>query len=526
MLNPSGKYLMYLRKSRKDREAELLGAGETLSHHKQILTELAKNAGIQISAIYKEIVSGETIASRPEMQRLLSEVDEGLWDGVLVMEVERLARGDTVDQGLVAQSFKYSNTLIITPSKIYDPNNEFDEEYFEFGLFMSRREYKTITRRINNGRIASVKEGKYISPVAPYGYNRIKIQNGKGYTLSPDPDRAPVVKMIYDLYTNGKDGEEYGSRKIAIYLDSLGIRPMVNDHWSPATIRDMLKNEAYTGKAVWQKRKEIKSIRDGVVAKSRPTASEYICAPGLHPAIIDQEVFDKAQRIMKSHTRTTATAGLPLKNPLAGLVYCEKCGALMTRLGENKKNKYATLKCPNIHCDNVSSPIFLIEEKMLEFIREWLDTYSVEVDRGSADQGSAQIDMLHSSIEELTKELGKVKDRLNRTYEFLESGIYTPEVFKERHAVIKKEEEQISGKISRLQERLAREERRQREISLLIPRSYALIDLYQHESSAFEKNQILKQLVEKATYIKTERNTRGKLITYNFTLHVWPKLPE
>ncbi len=49
-----------------------------------------------------------------------------------------------IDQGIVSQAFKYSGTRIITPTKTYDPNNEFDEEYFEFGLFMSRREYQTI----------------------------------------------------------------------------------------------------------------------------------------------------------------------------------------------------------------------------------------------------------------------------------------------------------------------------------------------------------------------------------------------
>ena len=41
--------------------------------------------------------------------------------------------GNTRDQGIVAEAFKYSDTKIITPSKTYDPNNEFDEEYFEFG---------------------------------------------------------------------------------------------------------------------------------------------------------------------------------------------------------------------------------------------------------------------------------------------------------------------------------------------------------------------------------------------------------
>ena len=194
------QYVIYLRKSRADIEAEAHGEGETLLRHEKALLDLAKRQKLNVTEIYREVVSGETISARPMMQKLLEEVEQGIWTGVLVMEIERLARGDTIDQGIVAQAFKYTGTKIITPMKVYDPSNEFDEEYFEFGLFMSRREYKTINRRIQRGRIASVKEGKYISSVAPYGYDRIKIKNDKGYTLKSNPDQAAVVKMIYDLY--------------------------------------------------------------------------------------------------------------------------------------------------------------------------------------------------------------------------------------------------------------------------------------------------------------------------------------
>ena len=168
-------YVIYLRKSRADLEAEAHGEGETLSRHKTALLALAKRLNLTVSEIYQEVVSGETIAARPMMQQLLQEVSEGKWTGVIVMEVERLARGDTMDQGLVSQTFKYSGTKIITPLKIYDPANEFDEEYFEFGLFMSRREYVTTNRRLQRGRQASAREGKFVGSVAPFGYKLIKI---------------------------------------------------------------------------------------------------------------------------------------------------------------------------------------------------------------------------------------------------------------------------------------------------------------------------------------------------------------
>lgn len=104
-------------------EAEQHGEGETLARHEHTLLSLARQKNLIIGNIYREVVSGETIAARPVMQRLLREVEQSLWDGVLVMEVERLARGDTIDQGTVQRAFQYSNTLIVTPSKTYDPGN-------------------------------------------------------------------------------------------------------------------------------------------------------------------------------------------------------------------------------------------------------------------------------------------------------------------------------------------------------------------------------------------------------------------
>lgn len=132
-------YAIYLRKSRADIEAEARGEGETLARHRSQLLELARRQNLNITQIYEEIVSGESIAARPQMQQLLSAVNEGIFEGVLVMEIERLARGDTMDQGIVSQAFKFSGTKIITPTKTYDPANEFDEEYFEFNLFMRDR---------------------------------------------------------------------------------------------------------------------------------------------------------------------------------------------------------------------------------------------------------------------------------------------------------------------------------------------------------------------------------------------------
>ena len=189
----SGIVAMYLRKSQKDMELESYGEMETLAKHEQLLTELAKKQGLRVAKVYKEIVSGESIDDRPQMQALLNDIYQNKYDGVLVAEVERLARGATLDQGKVANAFKYTNTKIITPIKTYDPNNEYDEEYFEFSLFMSRKEFKTINRRMQQGKMLSVKNGNYLGVHAPLGYDIVK--KGRERTLVPN-DTAEIVKLI------------------------------------------------------------------------------------------------------------------------------------------------------------------------------------------------------------------------------------------------------------------------------------------------------------------------------------------
>ena len=76
-------YAIYLRKSRADLEAEAMGQGETLARHRAALREYAQSHGMEIGAVYEEIVSGESIDARPKMKQLLREVEQGRWAGVL-----------------------------------------------------------------------------------------------------------------------------------------------------------------------------------------------------------------------------------------------------------------------------------------------------------------------------------------------------------------------------------------------------------------------------------------------------------
>ena len=293
----NGQYSLYLRKSRADLEAEERGEGETLARHEKMLIELARRYGFSIGKIYREIVSGESIEARPVVQELLKDVESGRWKGVLVVEVERLARGDTMDQGRVAKSFKFSNTKIITPIKIYDPNDEFDEEYFEFGLFMSRREYKTINRRLQRGRVSSVKEGKYVGSVAPFGYDRVKLVKDKGYTLAKN-DEAPVVEKMFQLYAYN----EIAINEVVRRLNLAGYKPRKAKEWTISAVKDILSNPIYIGKIRWDSRKTVKEYRNGKIVNTRPRNENYTLCDGLHEPIIDMETWNIVQEKRSKHT--------------------------------------------------------------------------------------------------------------------------------------------------------------------------------------------------------------------------------
>ena len=124
------KMIIYLRKSRTDNQFE--SVNEVLQRHEKILHDFCMRAfGEPITNIYKEVVSGETINERPMMMKLLEDVEKGDIDAVIVIEPQRLTRGSFGDIDRIVNTFKYTNTKVITPTKTYDLNNKFDRKYFE-----------------------------------------------------------------------------------------------------------------------------------------------------------------------------------------------------------------------------------------------------------------------------------------------------------------------------------------------------------------------------------------------------------
>lgn len=508
----AGQYCLYLRKSRADLEMEARGEMETLARHEKILLDLAKRLNLNIGAIYKEIVSGDSIASRPVAQKVLDEVEDGKWAGVLVVEVERLARGDTIDQGIIAKTFKRNNTKIVTPLKIYDPSNEYDEEYFEFSLFMSRREYKTINRRIQRGRVASAKEGRYLGSVAPYGYDRVKIEGDKGYTLQPNAETG-VVQSIYRWYLAGD-----GCSAIARHLDQMHIKPRRGDKWSKASILDILRNPIYIGKIRWSYWVKNPNAAPGV--DSRVKNDSYVLVDGLHPAIISEDDFRRAQELIRQNRKKPLRPDQSLKNPLSGLGICGKCGSKLTRLGPNAHCPYGTIRCSNRYCDNVAAPLDLVEREVIDQLGTALSSYTVDLTPPPAEA----VDLAAAALRDIRAEQDKIKKQVVNCYDLLEQGIYTTDIFLQRQSVLQERDAELTAAAEKI-EREQSAATAAADQARAIPEMMSLLGGYWGLSDAADRNALLKIMMEHFEYIKTAPNRRGQRDNRNFTVTVFPRLP-
>lgn len=489
-------YAMYLRKSRKDLEAEARGEGETLARHEAALNELASRYNLEISKTYREIESGETIAERPEMQKLLAGVQQGKWEGVFVHEVERLARGDSIDQGIVSQTFSATGTKIYTPGKIYDPTNEFDEEYFEFGLFMSRREYKTIRRRMLAGRIASVKEGKYMGKNDPFGYRRVKLENEKGWSLEIVPEQAEVVRQIYQWTIAGA-----GANTIAKRLHAMGLKTRVGAQWSPASVRQLLMNEIYCGYVTWGHKTSKKVVDGNTVTRKRTRTDDYIKIKGRHDPIVSEEIWEAAQRAARSRPAIKVRGDRQMRNPYQGMIYCAKCGhALQLATHKRGGHTYYSLFCPWHTCDNVSSQMEAIDDAVIASLRAWVVGYETEA--AAMETQQAQCAEIEFSLNALQREMQKVSEQLERAFEFVETGIYTPAQFADRQRVLTQKQTGLRAEIDAAEAGL---QTLQMQLDLrdqILPRVEYVIDALQSAKTAQEKHDLIQTIISRITYQK------------------------
>ena len=498
----SNKVKKYGRKSRTD--DPLLTIEEVLEKHNKIMDEYAEKyivgGPIPEENCYMEVASGESLKERPEITRLLKDVEDPEVQAILVVEVQRLSRGDLEDAGRLIRILRYTNTYVITPMKTYDLRDEYDRDAFERELKRGN-EYLEYYKKIQaRGKLASVKDGNFIANKPPYGYDRDVINDGKKTcpTLKINEEEAAVVRMVFDWYCN----EGVGANTICRRLEKLGIKTRTGKKiWKSVVIYQMLENVHYIGCVRWNLHKTVRVIENQEVIKKRPKAKaeEYLVFEGKHEAIISKEQFELAARIRGSKPRTNTD--LTLKNPLSGLMFCKRCGAQITQNSYRKHGvEFAPPKyrCTNqVHCKNGAAPVEEVMRYIYKVLEECIEDFEMRIDEDIDDSAKLHQDL----IKQLKTKLEKLELKELAQWE----SLHDPDPAKRMpNEIFQKLNEKLLEEKEELKQALCTAEK-----TMPVPIDYkdqtlrfkdALRMLKDPDVSAEIKNRYLKDIIERIEY--------------------------
>lgn len=433
-----GIWLMYLRKSRQDDPSQTVE--EVLAKHEIQLQEHAvRELGGRIAEenIYREVISGESIEDREEIKKVLERIEDPAVIGVMVIEPQRLSRGDLEDCGYLINVFRFTHTQVCTPIMIYDLENKMDRKFFQDELLRGR-DYLEYTKEILlRGRLAAIKRGCYISAIPPLGYDRIKI--GRDHTLVPNGD-ADLVRTIFDWYAK----EGLTPTTISKRLRESGVTTSsIIKKWSLTAIREILSDVHYIGKVSYNKTKKTPVLENGKIVYKVLTQpqDEVLIAEGKHPAIIDLETWEAAQRRIANnrpiYNRT-------LINPLSGILRCSRCGLT---LHPNSSKRFVC-----------GPPTCFMSVKQSDLISTTINTLEFsELPRledlaRNGDGGEAK--HLQHLVTKLERQLQEYKSQENTQFELLETGKYSMDIFVHRHSILKEKIDLCQKQIRETKEKI------------------------------------------------------------------------
>ena len=486
----------YLRKSRSD--DPLLTVEEVLSKHEAMLDEWAeKHLGgvVPEENKYREVVSGETIAERPEINRVLRLIESPKYKAVAVVEPQRLTRGDLEDIGRLMKLLKHTSTLIVTPQRIYDLHDEYDWDAFERELKRGN-DYLEYTKKIlNRGRLLSVSQGNFVGNTAPYGYDKTFVTEGKRKCpiLVPNPKEADVVRMMFDLYVN----KNMGCWNICKKFDEMGIKPPKGEHWSANAMTKMLENIHYIGKVKWNHRKTLTIVEDGEFKKTRPVAKdgEYLIYDGKHEAIIPEELFNAAQA--KKGRNTRQKPNTKIRNPFAGLLYC-KCGRAMSLRTYTSHDAAPRLLCDGqTHCKTGSCLYSEIEDRVCAILRECINDFEIRLKNNEGDSVKLHARLI-KNLEAKQKELEEKELAQWEAQSDPDPAKRMPQhIFQQLNEKLLREKEEVRQALCKAYESMPQPVDYK---EMIIKFTAALNALPDPETDAETKNKLLKDCIDRIEY--------------------------
>lgn len=317
------------------------GGSVSIETQKILLEQYCKDHKITDYKFYCDDGCSGTNFDRPSFKKMLSDIDEGKINLVIVKDLSRFGR-NYVEAGMYVQRFTDSNIRFIAADDNYDSLVNSDDLLFPIKNVVNEMYARDVSKKTKAAKKAKARDGQFIGSKAPFGY---KIDPNDRHHLIVDEPAAQVVKRIFRLASEG-----VGYNKMAkIFREEKVLTPIAyfnlnnpdyfkSDYWRKefdwhvTSIRAILNNEVYLGKLVYgkQRNKSMKSKE-----KVRNPKEDWIVVENCHDPIITQELWDTVHKILNAKHRPAKAGEVQM---FAGLLYCSDCGHCLTYSQKQRKD--------------------------------------------------------------------------------------------------------------------------------------------------------------------------------------------
>ena len=268
-----------------------------------------------------EGVSGTLFVDRPSIQLLLKKAKAKEINMVVFKSISRLAR-DLKDSLEIREVFLAHHVRIISVEEGYDSIKAGKNDMaFELWSLFSAQYSRTLSSSITAGLAVKVRRGEHIGKI-PYGYNR------EEQKLVIDEEEAQVVKMMYKWYCEG-----LGYKKITNELNRLGIKSKTKKNWQMTSVQRILQSAIYKGTFILNQYTSVKV--GGKKKQIRNPKEKWFVFPNHHPKIVEEEIWNQANRKKNKTNKTKITAWNEFRN----LAKCAVCGSNMVIVQSHLKKK-------------------------------------------------------------------------------------------------------------------------------------------------------------------------------------------
>lgn len=455
---------------------------------KRLLLDYAKANDILISNEYIFIengISGRKADKRPEFQKMiaLAKSKPAPFDTILVWKFSRFARNQ--EESIVYKSLlrKQCGIDVISVSEpiIDGPFGSLIERIIEW---MDEYYSTRLSGEVFRGMTEKAMRGGYQAR-PPLGYKIVE----KGNPPVVVEEEAKIVRIIFHKYVE----ENCSFFDIARCLNSLGYKTSRNKPFEKRSIEYIIQNPTYCGMIRWNRTaSETNEIKD---------KNEWIIAEGHHEAIIEKELFDKAQeRFHKTYKPKGSRPSSTYKHWLSGLIKCPVCGRTMIAKTMYKKSNgdaYAYFQCYGYSkgkCfakNSVSS--LVLGPAVLNALQQVLETKNINY--SYTQKILSEKPDTNALLQEQLASLAAKEKRIKDAYR---NGIDTLEEYKENKQILLKERERLELQINELEQKKTTVAGDKETLLKNIKNVFEMVS--SDKFSDQEKNAALKTIIEKIVY--------------------------